>query len=179
MNLKKIAFFIILVMILILGGFVLFNKEEVEAPEVESYESFENYKNDFRGFEIDYPSNWEKKEMGESESEFSIGFIGENGNVLVTAIQPTENDFDELMQSGIAKISKDLDLKESKKVSLAGYPGYLLDYSGSDYDTESRYLHYFINGDDVWYQLLYTAEIDFYEENLEIVQKMFNSFVIK
>ncbi len=197
MNLKKIIFLTLLVVILVLVGIFLFKNEEVDESklslnskeEVDLYADYEEYKKSDWGFEVKYPKDWEQKKIDENGENLSIAFFSPKEdnldvfieNVIVFASKAEGQDFDELMGEGIKEMAEDpvKELIENRKTSISGYPAYVLEYLVTDYATKSKYLHYFINAGERWYQILYTARIDTYDDHFKTVEKIINSMVIK
>ena len=197
MNLKKIIFLIILIVVLVLGGIFLFknrNLGEVNLPqnkeEVDVYSGYEKYSRDDWNFEIKYPKGWEQKVLEENETEFSLGLIAPqkdnsdkfSGNIIVSAFLPQSKDFNEFMDNGIKEVflGQGISLIQNNKVSFSGHPAYLLEYlETTDFSTEFKHFHYFVSGSEKWYQVIYTAESSSYEETLDMAKKIINSIIIK
>jgi len=191
---KKYIILLLLIIALVLIGIFFYqsdkNIEENEEPEeTDKYLDYETYSNIGWGFEIKHPSDWKQEISQDNPDQFSIGFISPSEdesdlifeNVIVSALGAEEIDFDEKMEDGIEAMSlaPNIDLRQNQKTTLSGYPAYVLEYSASDYSTDFKYLHYFINGGEEWYQILYTAEANTYDSYLETAERIINSIVIK
>lgn len=161
---------------------------EPSSLEEKQYSDYSIYKNAQWGFKLNYPGNWAKKELDGDAAGFSIGFLSPRQdesdmfaeNIVVLAYDPKGQDFETVMQAGISEVSKipGIELSEYKKTFFAGYPAYELRYGASDYNSKFQYIHYFVNGGAIWYQVLYTSEENSYSLFLSEAENIFNSFEI-
>lgn len=193
---KRIKYFIPVVVVLV--GLVLVGvfykgdeneKSEKKEKKPDIYVSYDVYEKESWGFDIKYPEDWDKEILGNNAEGFAVGFRspeeGEDDmfaqNLIVFAAVPKPQDFDKMMEVGINEMSADpsIDIDDYRKVIISEHPAYLIEYSIADATTEFKYLHYFINGGEFWYQILYTADIDGYLTFVEEAQKIIDSFVIK
>jgi len=165
------------------------DKSSRREREEDIYENYLAVENNDWGFEVKYPDDWEKEILGEDTTGIIVGFRSPRAddsdmfaeNITLLAYMPQPQDFDEMMQIGIDEVSKSpgTTLFSSRKVMVSGHLAYVLEYSVTDYTTEFKYLHYFIDGGDYWYQILYTSEISEYNKSLNIAKKIIESFIIK
>ncbi len=161
------------------------DRGEQEEEEEEEEENYLTYKSAKWEFEIKYPEDWEKEEEDYGPSEFAVVFLTPpededdeaKENLLVYASTAQPDDFDELMAGLIADLSGDpsVTFLGSSKIMISGYPGYKASYIYDDI----RYLHYFINAGDTWYQVLYVALESTYSKYLDQAETMIDSFEIK
>ena len=164
-------------------------KSDKKKEKVDVYANYEEYEKSDWGFDIKYPEDWEKRILSEDTAGLTIGFLSpkeDEGdmftqNLIVFASLPQSSDFDEIMQIGIAEMSKDpsINIDGYRKLMVSGHPAYVIEYSVTDVTTEFKYLHYFIDGGDFWYQILYTANEEGYSVFINEAQKIIDSFIIK
>ena len=190
---KKLKYFIpVMLIALILTGASCEDDDDKKSdrkkkPDV--YASYDEYEKNDWGFEIKYPDDWEKEVLGESTEEFMVAFITpEEGkddtysqNLIVYASLPQPQDFDELMQAAIAEMSDtpSVDMDSYRKVTISGHPAYVTKYSIADVAVTFKYLHYFIDGGDFWYQIMYMADEEGYSTFIDEAEKTIESFTIK
>jgi len=162
--------------------------KEKDEKESENEEDYSLYKNKDWDFEIKYPNDWEKEIITDEHSGTAVAFLSPlkddkdnfQENVVVIAAESKPGDFDELMQEAIESLKnyKHEKLVSHSKKIISGYSGYELvyidDYSGG----VKKQLHCFINADDVWYQILYTADEGNFVEYLAWAEIIINSFKI-
>jgi len=180
---KYVIIGLVVILVLFIGFLFLRGDKNDSLKEEEKedlYESYEKYDSVDWGFEIKYPKDWESQIVGEDESGLAIAFLAPSANILVYAFKSSDKDFDELMASGIADFSSsgERNLISDRKTTISGSPAYELIYSSSNLDGEFKYLHYFINAGERWYQILYTAEEGQYEKSLETAEMIIRSFRI-
>jgi len=161
--------------------------DDDEEEELKDYTLYENEKWNFK---IYYPKDWGKEIVFDEPEGVGVGFTApaespedyflEGVAVVASAVDPYE-DFDELMAEIISEIQEgeDWELVDYSKEMIDGYPSYKVIYIEIYYAEETKYLHYFVDGGDIWYQVLYAAEgEDKYDKYLEQVEIMVNSFEI-
>jgi len=195
---KKLKFIFVplLLMSLVLIGLSCGEEERRRSKdddeEKEKYLSYENTK---WGLEIEYPEDWEKEEEDYGADEFAVVFTSppedeedtDKENLLVYVSTARPEDFDELMAGLLADLSGDpyITMIDSERIMISGYPGYKVNYTYKDYYSEEldeekiRYLHYFINAGDTWYQVLYVSLESTYSKYIDQVEIMIDSFKIK
>lgn len=190
---KKLKYFIpVMLVALILTGASCGDDDEKsdrKKKKTDVYASYDEYEKNDWGFEIKYPDDWEKEVLGESTEEFMVAFITpEEGrddtysqNVIVYASLAQPQDFDELMQDAIAEMSDtpSVDMDSYRKVTISGHPAYVVKYSIADVAVTFKYLHYFIDGGEFWYQIMYMANEEGYSTFIDEAEKMIESFTIK
>ena len=190
MNLKRIIILIIVV-VLVLMGIFLFKNKEIEnnlTKEEEIYSDYKEYNQNKWDFQVKYPRDWEQKEIEETEESFTVVFISpaeeetDNSieNIIIFATKAEDRDFNIIMKEGKDKLIEGgvINLTEKGITTISGYSAFILEYSILDYTNEFKYLHYFINAEEKWYQILYTAGIDNYEDSLKTVENIINSLII-
>jgi len=164
------------------------NSSSKKKKKVDIYEEYSSAENVDWGFEVKYPDDWEQKVLGNDATGYTIAFLSPpsdesdiySENVIVYASLAQPQDFDEIMQQGIAEMtnSSEVNLLSYKKIFLAGKPTYVMEYSTTSNSVDFRYRHYFVNAGKNWYQVLYTAEINEYEKSLDIAESIINSLTI-
>ena len=127
---KKLKYFIPVILIaLVLTGASCGEDDDKKSdrekkPDV--YASYETYNKESWNFDIKYPEDWEREILTDNREEFVVGFLspqeGEEDmftqNLIVFASLSQPQDFDEVMQLGIAEMSKEssIDMHDYKKV---------------------------------------------------------------
>lgn len=167
------------------------DRDEEEEEEEENYLSYENQK---WSFKINYIKDWEMEVLNDDADGLAVGFLSPQEdseddfqeNVIVGAFKShPDKDFDELMEEIIRDIPNqaNMDFIDYSKLVFVGYPAYKFLYTEKvyieqEYKGELKYLHYFVNTGDVWYQIMYIAEKSQYSKYLEQAEQMINSFEI-
>jgi len=184
-KLKFVIVPVLLLAVLVLIGADCGEEERRRSRDEDEEEEYLTYENEKWDFEIKYPEDWEKEEEDYSNEEFTVAFITPpededdevKENLLVYASTAQPDDFDELMADLIEDLSGDpyVTLLDYEKVMVSGYPGYEASYIYEDI----QYLHYFINANDTWYQILYVALESTYSKYLDQAETMIDSLDIK
>lgn len=190
---KYITIIIIIIIILILTVLGLFyyysNKSNEEQEEQEEQEGPEYlvYTDEKWNFEINYLSNWEKENLGtDGLTVFAINAPKEeSGNseagLLVVAFNPSsEQIFEEEMQTSIEQLQVAGILISSSKEMISNIEAYKLVYFYVDSFSgqNTKQAHYFIDGDNVWYQILYMATEERFDKYLSEAEQMVQNFKI-
>jgi len=161
--------------------------EDEEEEELKDYALYENEK---WNFEIYHPDDWGKEILVDDLEGIAIDFVTPAESpedyfledvVVASMADPYEN-FDELMTEIINEIEEDeyWEIVSYSEKMIGGYPAYEITYREKYYEEEVYYLHYFINGGNAWYQILYAAEgEDKYDKYLKQVETMIDSFKIR
>lgn len=163
--------------------------EDEEDEEEDKLKDYTLYENEKWNFKIYYPNDWEKEVLSEEADGIMLGFLSpqENEedyfaeNVIVLAFKPELGaDFSELVLQSINDLQEDpyMNLVSSSQEMISGYPCYKIIYTETWDSDNLQYLHYLINANDTWYQILYTAEQATYSKFLEQVETMIDSFEI-
>ncbi len=161
--------------------------DEDEEEELKDYTLYEDEKWDFK---IYYPKEWGKEIISDEPEGVVVGFTAPaespedfflEGIVVVASVADPYQDFDELIAEIINIIQENEygELINYSEETIGGYPSYKLIYKDAYYEKETKYLHYFVNEGDIWYQIIYGAEDEVkYSKYLEQVEIMVNSFEI-
>jgi len=147
---------------------------------------FLTYSNNEWGFEIKYPDNWVKEIYEQGESGSTTAFNSpkrdsenrpEASLIVVAFPRPGSKDFNSEMLKSIAQLEgSDVLISQSLK-TISGHNAYELVYFDSG-GPENKILHYFVEDEDIWYQIVYVAKAEVYSEYLLTGQEMIDSFVI-
>lgn len=190
---KKLKYFIpaILIALVLIGASCDKDDDKKsdrkEKPDI--YASYEEYEKTDWGFDIKYPNDWKKEILSDTAEGFVVGFLSPEEsdddmfaqNIIVFTSLPQPQDFEEAMKYGLEEMSANPSIKvhSYKKVMVSESPAYVIEYSAVDIVTDFKYLHYFIDGGEFWYQILYTADREGYEVFVDEAQKIIDSFTIK
>ena len=188
-NLVIISLLVVLIVIALFTLFYFFSstaKEKInETEETKELGELFSYSNDQWKFEIKYPHDWEPLLIDENEESFSVGFqkVSESsGNNFISGILVSaffsEEDFETVMEEGADLIVAGARIISSEKIEISQSPAYVFEYIVTDYISSIKYLHYFIEGNDYWYQILYFAESSDYDKNIELIKRSIKSFKI-
>ena len=192
---KKYVFIIlvIVIIVLIVVGLVFYflikkpgspANEEGQIPEGPAIIS---HSDEDWGFEINYPDNWTERDSLRREGMLSFAITapiedksgGPAASFFVLAFNPEPGQvFDVVMENSIKQLQTAGILISSSKKTIAGYPAFELVYLDMPENAENKQLHYFIAKGDTWYQLLYKAKQDKFDQYLPEVEKMIESFRI-
>ena len=163
-------------------------REKDDEDEEEELEDYTLYENEKWNFEIYHPEDWGKEIISDNPEGMAVGFTAPaeslddyflEGVAVVASVADPYEDFDELMAEIISEIQEDeyWELVDYSEEMIGGYPAYKMIYMEKYYEEETKYLHYFINGDGTWYQIIYAAAgDDKYDKYLEQVETMIDSF---
>ncbi len=190
----KLAVPFLLLLALVLTGAMCEEEERKRRKdkddEEEELKDYTLYKNEKWNFKIYYPDDWGKEIISDESEGVVVGFTApaegpedyflEGVAVVASTADPYE-DFDELMAEIISEIEEDeyWEMVDYSRETIGGYPGYKMIYTELYYAEEIKYLHYFVDRNDTWYQVIYVAEGDEkYNKYLEKVEIMINSFEI-
>ena len=135
-------------------------------------------------FEISYLTSWkEEKLQGEGLVAFEISVPEEEGHtsLFVMAFNPSsEQVFEDEMQKSIEQLEAEGILISSSKEAMSGTNAYKLVYTYDDDFSgfKVKQQHYFIEGGEVWYQILYSAKEETFDKYLLEVEQMAETFRI-
>ena len=193
---KYITIIIIIIIIVILAVLGLFyyysktgpeNNSSVTGDKEQEGLEFLVYTDEKWNFEINYLSNWEKENLGaDGLTVFAINAPKEeSGNseagLLVMAINPSsEQVFEEGMQVSIEQLQTAGILISSSKEMISGIDAYKLVYFYVDSFSgqNTKQAHYFFDGDNIWYQILYMATEESFDKYLSEAEQMVQTFKI-
>lgn len=165
-------------------------KEKDDEDEEEELKDYTLYENEKWNFEIYYSKDWGKEIISDEPEGVAVGFTAPaetpedyflEGVVVVASVADPYEDFDGLMAEIINEIQEGeyWEMVDYSREMIGGYPGYKMTYIEIYYTEETKYLHYFVDGGDTWYQILYAAEgEDKYDKYLEQVETTINSFKV-
>jgi hypothetical protein len=138
-------------------------------------------------FEINYLTGWkEEKLQGEGLLVFEISVLNEESGIseaslLVLAFNPSSSQvFEDEMKESIERLKAENALTSSSKETISGANAYKLVYAYDDNFSgfKVKQQHYFINGGEVWYQILYTAREEIFDKHLLEAEQMAETFRI-
>jgi len=184
---KRIRFVMpLLLFALILVG-ASCNKEEGGSGVIEEGNDYTVYSNDDWGFKFRYSEDWNLEYEKESETNLAVAFNSplrggstkSNAGLLIVAYIPEKGQiFSQESQKHINQLEANQILIVYSEEVVSRRNSYKAIYVDSPSDPKTRQLHYFVDGGDIWYQILYMAEQEVYNDYLEIVEEMVNSFEI-
>jgi hypothetical protein len=198
---KYFITFLILLVVLLIG--IIFGKEffnhsleaEIKEENIETEKKEEAINNDYLiyqnsnwSFGMEYPKMWKIGEEKVDESgNFAISFLSpkesldDNNTENITIIASSVHGLDFEKEISIliekSKTESAFYIGDSKEI-VSGFPAYKLDYLYDYSGTKLKIIHYVINAEDAWYQIVcYSLENTYskYSENFDI---MVNSFII-
>ena len=201
MNKKIFYIFLIIIIVLIVisGGVLTYKnlgttkeKSQLLNQPTNNTNNMETYKNSDYGFEIKYPSDWQKNEQVEgvvvaflSPKKNASDTFQENLNILVQdlSIFPfnqsmTLSEFTNLSVELIKQSIPDSKILESITVNLSGSQAYKVVFTGGQGQYNLKWMQIGIIKDNKAYIISYTAMADKYDGFLETIQKMIDSFTI-
>ena len=172
-------------------------QEEVEKEEIAriSTPGYLTYKNSMYGFEIQYPSNWEKIDFGEAIEE-------DDRHIVVTFLSPPEDALDVfreylVIQVGIPMFDRsleqnvdaqinslrhslpDFEIVESNATTVAGGNRvYTIVYTFKVGEDEYKATEFWIIKGDKLYYLKYSTESEKSDNHGSTIRKMIDSFRI-
>lgn len=160
------------------------DEDEEEEKKEENYLTFQS---DKWGFEIKYPKDWDF-EKEEGQGGIMLSFVtpseGQNDpreNVTFSAYPAMGDDFDALINEFADElVSQGVVLSDYSQVNISGRLAYKMEYNYQDPDYgEFIFVHYFINGGNNWYELLYLSLDSTYARYLPQAEEIIDSIVIK
>ena len=154
-------------------------EEQVSAPIFYADEEWE--------FEFSYPADWETRSLLQMEGMTTFGIDspiedksgGPAASFIVLAFIPGEEAvFNTEMERSIKSLEDAGTLVSQSQRTITGFSAIELLYTDDPENPTTERLHYFIDGGDIWYQLLYAAKKEKFDEYLPEVEKMIESFRI-
>lgn len=140
------------------------------------------------GIRIKYPSDWIKNEqvMGTvaaflSPRESASDIFQENINVIVQDLsaQPmTLQEYTELSVGQVEQFITDAKILDSSATTLDGNSAHKVSYTGKQGQYNLKWMQVWTIKDNTAYILSYTAEVNKYNDFLDVAQEMVNSFEI-
>ena len=165
-------------------------KDKDDEDEEEELKDYTLYEDEKWNFKIYYPKDWGKEIISDEPEGAAVAFTASaespedfflEGVVVVVSVADPSEDFDELVAEIISEIQEGeyWELIDYSEEMIGGYMGYKVIYTETYYAEKTKYLHYFVNGGDTWYQIMYGAENEVkYNKYLEQVEIIINSFEI-
>jgi len=166
------------------------NREKDDDDEEEELKDYTLYENEKWNFKIYYPKDWGKEIISDEPEGTAVGFTAPaespedfflEGIAVVASVADPYEDFDELIVEIVNGIEESEygELVDYSEEIIGGYPSYKMIYVETYYAEETKYLHYFVNGGDIWYQIIYVAGgEDKYDKYLEQVEIMIGTFEV-
>ncbi len=157
------------------------NKEEEEIIETILYADEE------WGFEFNYPADWETKSLFQREGMATFGIDapiedksgGPAASFIIVAFRPGGNIvFNVEMERSIKDLEETGALISQSQRTIAGFSAIELVYTDNPENPTTKQLHYFIDKGDIWYQIIYTAKQEKFNDYLARAEKMIESFKI-
>ena len=192
----KLAVPLLLLLVLVLTGAMCEEegrrrkKEKDDEDEEEELKDYILYENEEWNFKIYYPKDWGKEIVFDEPEGVGVAFTAPaespddyflEGVAMIASVADPYEDFDELIAEIISEIEGDeyWELVDYSIEMIGGYLGYKIIYMEIYYTEETKHLHYFVDGGDTWYQILYSAEgEDKYDKYLEQVETMIGTFEV-
>ncbi|KPJ55102.1 hypothetical protein AMJ47_01085 [Parcubacteria bacterium DG_72] len=190
---KYILIIVIIVIIVAVLGSIYYYYLRNKPPEDSSDKGEEQipelifYADEEWGFEFNYPADWEEQSLTQREGMVSFAINapieeesgGSAASFFILAFNPTEGQvFSVEMENSIEQVEAAGILISQSQRTIADSNALELAYVDKPVDPESKQLHYFIDQGNTWYQLLYTAKQDKFDEYLPEIEKMIESFRI-
>ena len=190
---KKYILIIVIVVVVIIAvvlGLIYYLRVEPESPpdnEEEQILAPIFYADEAWGFEFSYPADWKTRSLLQGEGMTTFGIDspiedksgGPAASFIILAFSPGE---EAVFNVEIERSIKDLEdmgvLTSQSQRTIAGFSAIELLYADDSENLTTEQLHYFIDGGDIWYQLLYAVKEEKFDEYLPEVEKMIESFKI-
>ncbi len=165
-------------------------KDDEDEDEEEELKDYTLYEDEKWNFKIYYPKDWGKEIISDESEGAAIGFTAPaespedfflEGLVVVASVADSYQDFDELIAEIISEIQEGeyWELVDYSEEMIGKYPGYKMIYTEAYYAEKTKYLHYFVDGGDTWYQIIYGAENEVkYNKYLEQAEIMIGTFEV-
>ena len=190
---KKYILIIVIVVIIIITavlGLIYYLRVEPEnLPNNEEEQVLAPifYADEEWGFEFSYPADWETRSLFQREGMTTFGIDspvedksgGPAASFIVLAFNPGEEAvFNTEMERSIKDLEDTGILASQSQRTIAGFSAIELLYADDPENPTTEQLHYFIDGGDTWYQLLYAVKKEKFDEYLSEIEKMIESFKI-
>ncbi|MBQ9893461.1 MAG: hypothetical protein IJM35_09950 [Bacteroidales bacterium] len=129
-------------------------------------------------YSILYPFNWRVKEKPDSISDVYIG--AEGGDIGFTILYfDSGYSIDRVNSDGLKSMRKaGMSVVSNDKVSINGYSGYKTVYDFSFNETDCRQISYTIKNGKTVYNIKFGNNRYIIDQNLELIEKIINSFNI-
>lgn len=154
------------------------------------------YQNQAYRVRLKYPTKWQKQEKQDPFSGQIVKFISpknsdtdsyqeqieigiEDPNIDEEKPPMSLNEFTNSTLNRVPSVFQDTNIVESKSGTLANLPAYTVVYSGKEGALNLKRLQIWTLKNNRAYIITYTAEVDKYDELLNITQEMINSFEIE
>jgi hypothetical protein len=184
---KYTIIILIIVAVLIIGGLALYFLIPKEEQPSSQGQGSVFYSDPDWGFELSYPADWQVQPLPQGETMVSFGVIAPEKNdsgdtvakLFVLAFKPLSSQvFENEMQNSIQQLqSMNIFISQSES-TIGGYPAKELIYLDNPENPETKQLHYFIDRGDTWYQVLYAASSDKFDQYLPTAEDIIASFKI-
>ncbi len=169
-NLKKFLFLIIF--IIILTGCV-------QEKYMLTYEN--------SAYRIKYPKEWSKQEFMDtgviftSPKENTSDNFRENLHIIVQDLSSNPVTLDEYTNESIEKILEsvpNVNILKSEKTIVSSNPAYMVIYTGNQEDYHLKWMQIWTLKENKAFIITYTAEEESYDNFLNIIEEMINSFEV-
>jgi eukaryotic-like serine/threonine-protein kinase len=181
---KKVLFLFSLLIILIttlLSTSLTNQHQTITIAQTNDNNTFNLYKNPAYGIKIQYPSNWGRLDLSFLQDSADIDFyplsdtsLAKNLKILVKNLPFHNMTLEEYTNSQINPTEEIL--LESNTTTLANIPGYKIVFTNV---VGLKTMQVWAIKDDKAYIITYVAKEEDYEKDLQIAQKMIDSFEIK
>jgi len=152
--------------------------KQISSSEFATFKNIEKF-----DFIIKYPINWDiyhaKVYVGGVIIDEDLYFRLENyGSPLIISINPNEENLEQLTQDYIStkKQEKDFIMLESNEIRLAGNPAYQILYTYTVNNTEFKVMRLTTLNNNKAYTLTFYSISSRYNDDLDVFQKIVDSF---
>ena len=177
----------VLSMVVISGCSQQKNPSIVQTDSITPTSGFSSYENPIQGIKVNYPFDWSIKEnigvvavVFLSSKSGSSDQFQENVNIIVQDISSESITLKKYTESNMDDIKKnpDASLIDSGEMTLGGSPGYKVVYSAKKSPFNLQVFQAWTIKNSKIYLISYTAEVSKYQDHLNSVTQMLNSFEI-
>ena len=177
----------VLSMVVISGCSQQKNPSIVQTDSITPTSGFSSYENPIQGIKVNYPFDWSIKEnigvvavVFLSSKSGSSDQFQENVNIIVQDISSESITLKKYTESNMDDIKKnpDASLIDSGEMTLGGSPGYKVVYSAKKSPFNLQVFQAWTIKNSKIYLISYTAEVSKYQDHLNSVIQMLNSFEI-
>jgi eukaryotic-like serine/threonine-protein kinase len=176
-----LLFSLLIILIPSLLSTSLTNQHQIIAQTNDDNNTFNLYENPIYGIKIQYPSNWGRLDLSFLQDSADIDFyplsdtsLAKNLKILVKNLPLHNMTLEEYTSTQINPTEENL--LESNTTTLSGIPGYKIVFTNV---AGLKTMQVWTIKDDKAYIITYVAKEEDYEKDLQIVQKMIDSFEIK
>lgn len=145
---------------------------------------FQTYENLENKLSIRYPGSWTKNEgpngvMFISPKESSADNFQENIGITVQTLVNNTANLDQIAEASVEQLKKvitDFNLVDSTQINLGNIPAKQVVYTGKFGDFNIKWLQVIALENDKFYIITYTAEASNYNNSLNVLEEMLESF---